>query len=1227
MKKKYILLSIIILGGLSSFVLLQAYFTRTLPPIIKSTSKMIGGSEREYSGLVSQTSDGGFLLYSRTASSASGDVTDINPEVDASWVVKMDENYNIEWDTIVTDGYNTKVNDMIETKDGNYIGVGYRLRSKEKPDDYIFELNSAGEMQWQVTNNDYEEQHYNSIIETPTGFIIVGRDDKEDLYTHSGITITKVNSLGATQKELFLDGSGAEEALKVIALANGNYGVFANTSSTGGDFITNHGGNDILFYEIDDNLNIIKTKLFGSSGEERFSDAFVKSNGNILVTGYGGVTDGDVTVPIDSSGQSAWIFELNPDDLSLISQNSLPTMYSLAEDICNVGPYILVMVRDASSPYLYILDNDLQYVTKEKLNNSRSLYVNMDLLKNNALVFTTDITTADGIFSGISNGDSDIGYNVMSLNSPEIIVDTTHNNALNNPLTAEEIKTLYNVSAVDAAGADIAMADINVDSSTVDWTTTGTYTLTFSVTDKYHQTTSVTSQIVIENTITDITPPVITTSAEASIEAGTVTVDYLELFNVQATDNVDGNIKDQVVLDATNVELTKVGDYQVKFNVVDTSGNNATEVQSTLHVVDTTAPILTVDATQTVNVDDYILSYKHKFNATATDMVDGDLTKDIAVDISAVDLHTAGDYNITFTVQDKSGNKVTKSSILHVISNIKPTITTNPEAEVGLNATDINYINLFNVAVDDGMGNDVTEDVVIDSSSVNTAIAGDYEITFSYTSTEGVVADSKTSILHVKDMPPVLNMTPHVYVNQNTSVTNYKELFNVTAIDDKDGDISDAIVVDSSAVDLTKVGDYDVIFSIKDSSNQQVTSTATLTVQATEIDVMSKQAKNIAYACIDTSCDSASDTVKIANFESLLIEEQIIQIVDDSVSTTINPTIPSAEEHYTINGENIKQDTVTYQIDILNNGNQPLNKLTIGNSLNLNQITASHDLDTISIIEYNSFNIPTGDTKIITQNELYNGDTVTWDTELPAGNYLEFTLTVQLDPQLEQKFTEDEVFSSVVDVCFDSQGNYQSFETSYSGNMCVSDGADLNIDIDGDGVQYNDNNFTIQKFMVDTIEPYNSLAPGENLTIKIDIVNNNAAENNLTQTLLLTDELLDDNINYEEILTNSLTINNKMYPLIITDNVYLSSGDNLYETKYDGTNATVQNLLPQSNQKWFNVNAQSKWSTQTNNTIQGGVFLNLRPNEKYELEFSTSAKGQIRHKKLFNIKNFFRRDY
>ncbi len=103
--------------------------------------------------------------------------------------------------------------------------------------------------------------------------------------------------------------------------------------------------------------------------------------------------------------------------------------------------------------------------------------------------------------------------------------------------------------------------------------------------------------------------------------------------------------------------MNKVGDYSVTYDVSDSALNVAETVTRTVTVMptpDTTKPIISLlgDNPQILTVGDIYL----ELGAMASDNVDGNITANIQIDTSSVDMNVPGDYSVTYDVSDAAGN-------------------------------------------------------------------------------------------------------------------------------------------------------------------------------------------------------------------------------------------------------------------------------------------------------------------------------------------------------------------------------------------------------------------------------------------------------------------------------------------------------------------------------------------------------------------------------------------
>ena len=165
------------------------------------------------------------------------------------------------------------------------------------------------------------------------------------------------------------------------------------------------------------------------------------------------------------------------------------------------------------------------------------------------------------------------------------------------------------------------------------------------------------------------------------------------------------------------------------------------------------------------------------------------------------------------------------------------------------------YEELGATATDDTDG-DISSDIVIDSSAVDESSLGDYSVTYNVSDSAGNQAEEKVRTVSVVETAGPVDNTPPVITligdNPQTIDLNaaYTEL-GATATDDIDGDISDSIVIDVSAVSTNIVGSYDVIYSVSDSAGNQaepvarVVSVVDPNATATKISVLTAIVDNI----------------------------------------------------------------------------------------------------------------------------------------------------------------------------------------------------------------------------------------------------------------------------------------------------------------------------------------------------------------------------------------------
>ena len=230
----------------------------------------------------------------------------------------------------------------------------------------------------------------------------------------------------------------------------------------------------------------------------------------------------------------------------------------------------------------------------------------------------------------------------------------TLNGASTIDLNVGDSYTEQGATATDNVDGDIS-ANILIGGDTVDTNNTGTYIVTYNVSDAANNAAAEVTRTINVTVIEDTIPPVITLNGSSTINLN-VGDNYSEQ-GATATDNVDGDISANIIIGGDIVDTNNVGTYVVTYNVSDAANNSAAEVTRTINVSevqDTTPPVITLNGSSTINLnvgDNY-----SEQGATATDNVDGDISANIIIGGDTVDTNTAGTYSVTYNVSDAAGN-------------------------------------------------------------------------------------------------------------------------------------------------------------------------------------------------------------------------------------------------------------------------------------------------------------------------------------------------------------------------------------------------------------------------------------------------------------------------------------------------------------------------------------------------------------------------------------------
>ena len=226
--------------------------------------------------------------------------------------------------------------------------------------------------------------------------------------------------------------------------------------------------------------------------------------------------------------------------------------------------------------------------------------------------------------------------------------------------------------------------------------------------------------------------------------------------------------------------------------------------------------------------------FDYRKDVSATDIEDGDLTKEIEVVEETVKIDEPGTYEVTYKVTDKNNQTTTKTITVTVTENKKPVITAEDKEVIQGRKLD----ELEGVSATDE--EDGTVEVKVKDSTVNLEEPGSYTITYEATDSYNQTSEKTITVTVLKDEAPVINAEDKTI----TQGTKFKPLDGVTAEDKEDGKIKDIEVV-TNDVKENETGEYEVTYKVVDSFNNETKKTITVTVVENQKPVINAKDKTI----------------------------------------------------------------------------------------------------------------------------------------------------------------------------------------------------------------------------------------------------------------------------------------------------------------------------------------------------------------------------------------------
>lgn len=319
-------------------------------------------------------------------------------------------------------------------------------------------------------------------------------------------------------------------------------------------------------------------------------------------------------------------------------------------------------------------------------------------------------------------------------------------------------------------------------------------------------------------TVIDEVPPVLTLPANQTVEA-TGEAGAVVTFTVAAEDNVDGSVAP--ICEPRAGATFPLGSTTVNCRATDAAGNAATG-SFRVNVVDTTAPMLSVPLSQTVEATSRAGAVVD-FAVTANDRVDGNVAPACTPRSGAT--FPFGASNVTCRATDRAGNSSSASFVVVVRDTIAPALNL-PSALTAEATSGGGAVVNFSASANDGVDGPLAPDCAPRSGTLFGL--GTTAVTCRVADAAGNVTAGSFNVNVTDTAPPVLALPGDITVPA-VSASGAPVQFAVSATDVVDGPI--AVVCDPASGSTFRAGTTAVVCRATDRAGNAATGTFNVNVQ------------------------------------------------------------------------------------------------------------------------------------------------------------------------------------------------------------------------------------------------------------------------------------------------------------------------------------------------------------------------------------------------------------
>src|SRR6056300_537756 len=515
-----------------------------------------------------------------------------------------------------------------------------------------------------------------------------------------------------------------------------------------------------------------------------------------LVNGDEGTTNytverGTAYVDPGATADTGELVTVNTSELNMTVSGTYTVRYSATDADGNIGTASrTVIVDDTIAPVITLVNGDEGTTTYTV--ERGTTYIDPGATANGGETVTVDTSELNMAVSGtytVTYSATDVDENTRTVSRTVIVEDT--NAPVITPANGDEGTTNYTVERgttyVDPGATADTGETVTVNTSQLNMSVSGTYTVTYSATDVDGNTGTASRTVIVEDT----NAPVITLvngdqgTTDYTVERGTTYVDP----------GATADTGETVTVNTSQLNMSVSGTYTVTYSATDLADNTGT-ASRTVIVEDTNAPVITLN-----NGDPGTTNYTLQ---RGTNYIDPGATTDtgetVTVNTSQLNMSVSGTYTVTYSATDADGNTGTASRTVIIEDTIAPVITLVNGDEGTTDYT----VQRGTTYVDPGATADTGETVTVNTSQLNMAVSGTYIVTYSSTDADDNTGISFRYVIVEDNIAPVITLA-----DGDPGTTTYTVQRGTTYVDPgATADTGETVTVNTSQLNMAVSGTY-----------------------------------------------------------------------------------------------------------------------------------------------------------------------------------------------------------------------------------------------------------------------------------------------------------------------------------------------------------------------------------------------------------------------------------